>query len=119
MEEQILKQNYSNGDNDKKERSDLKPEEKIELIEEKKELLLANKCEGTQLVLISSKSKLMSIAIIIALLNPILSGLILAIWMLFEPNLKREGKIVLAISIIWGLIILYLIYLRKFNLFFG
>lgn len=100
-EEPLLEQNCPN-------------EDKIELLEEKKETLLNDKCEIPQIE-ISSKKRLIAIATIIAFLNPIFSGLIMGIWMLLESNLKKEGKIVIAISIIWGLIILFLTYLARAN----
>lgn len=58
---------------------------------------------------ISSKKKLFIAAIIIAILNPIFSGLILSFVFITEPKLRKEGKILLVISFIWAIILAYLI----------
>jgi formate/nitrite transporter FocA (FNT family) len=57
---------------------------------------------------LSSRKKWLWVGIIIAFLNPIFSGLILGIAFWTEPGLKKEGKIVLAVSVIWGLMAIYL-----------
>lgn len=56
-----------------------------------------------------SKNKFFFAAVIIAVLNPIFSGLILGLVMLTEPDLKREGRIVTLFAVVWGLITLALI----------
>ena len=43
--------------------------------------------------------------IVIALLNPIFSGLILGSLYLTEPDLKKYGKIILALAVVWGAIV--------------
>ena len=48
-------------------------------------------------------------AVIIAILNPLFSGLILGVVMLAEPDLKREGRVVAFFSIAWGIIALFLV----------
>jgi len=58
---------------------------------------------------ISSKKKLFIAAIIIAILNPIFSGLILSFVFITEPKLRKEGKILLVISFVWAIILAYLI----------
>ncbi len=58
---------------------------------------------------ISSKKKLFIAAIIIAILNPIFSGLILSFVFITEPKLRKEGKILLIISFVWAIILAYLI----------
>ena len=55
------------------------------------------------------KDRLFFWAVIIAILNPIFSGLILGLVMLSETGLKREGKIVTGFSILWGIIALLLL----------
>ncbi len=60
---------------------------------------------GPLKVIISSKKKLFWVSIVIAFLNPVFSGLILGIAFLTEPEMKKEGKIILTISIIWGLLV--------------
>lgn len=47
-------------------------------------------------------------AVIIAVLNPVFSGLILGLLMLSEPELRKEGRIVTLFSIAWGIIALLL-----------
>jgi len=58
---------------------------------------------------ISSKQKWLVIGIIIAILNPIFSGLVIAFGFLTEPRLRREGKIVLLISFVWAILLAYII----------
>ncbi len=58
---------------------------------------------------ISSKKKWLILGIIIAILNPIFSGLIISFAFLTEPKLKREGKILLIISFVWAIVLSYLI----------
>lgn len=62
---------------------------------------------------ISSKRKWFIIGIIIALLNPIFSGLVVSFGFLTEPKLRKEGKIILVISFIWAIILAYIIELLK------
>ncbi|MBI3627182.1 MAG: hypothetical protein HY220_00320 [Candidatus Sungbacteria bacterium] len=59
------------------------------------------------------KQRLYYAALAVAILNPILSGLILGIAMLREPNLKHEGRIVLMFSVVWGTLVLLLV--GKYN----
>jgi len=56
---------------------------------------------------LTSRKKWLWLGIIIALLNPIFSGLIIGLAFWTEPELKKEAKIVLAIAVIWGIIALY------------
>jgi len=58
---------------------------------------------------VSSKKKWFVIGIIIALLNPIFSGLVVAFGFLTEPKFRREGKIILVISFIWAIALAYII----------
>lgn len=62
---------------------------------------------------ISSKKKWFIIGIIIAILNPIFSGLVVSFAFITEPKLRREGKIILVISFVWAIILAYLIDLLK------
>lgn len=64
-------------------------------------------------VSISSKRKWFIIAIIIAVLNPIFSGLVIAFAFLTEPELRKQGKILLVISFLWAIVLAYLIELLK------
>lgn len=59
------------------------------------------------------KTKFFFWAVIIAVLNPVFSGLVLGLLMLSEPDLRREGRIVTAFATIWGIIALAL--LAKFK----
>ncbi len=59
------------------------------------------------------KNKFFLMAIIIAILNPVFSGLILGFLMLSEPDLRREGRAVLLFTVVWGAIALLL--LAKFR----
>jgi len=58
---------------------------------------------------ISSKRKWFIVGIIIAILNPIFSGLIMSYAFLTEPKLRKEGKILLIISFAWAIVLAYLI----------
>ena len=60
---------------------------------------------------IKSKKMLYRIGMVIALLNPIASGVVLGVYLWTEPEMKREGKIITAIAAAWG--ILSLIILKK------
>jgi len=64
--------------------------------------------KGKEKITLTSRKKWLWLGIIIALLNPILSGLVLGLAFWTEPELKREAKIILAVAIIWGLITVYL-----------
>ena len=61
------------------------------------------------------KERLFFWATIIAILNPVFSGLIIGLVMLSEPSLKKEGRIVTMFSLAWGIIALLLI--AKFKQF--
>ena len=56
-----------------------------------------------------NKNRLFFWSVIIAILNPIFSGLILGAFMLSEPELKKEGRIVTLFAIAWGIIVLMLV----------
>jgi len=64
-------------------------------------------------VSISSKRKWFIIAIVIAILNPIFSGLVISFAFLTEPELRKQGKILLVISFLWAIVLAYLIELLK------
>ena len=51
-----------------------------------------------------NKNRLFLWAVIITVLNPIFAGVLLGIWMARESKLRREGLIVLAFAVIWGII---------------
>ncbi|MEK9147834.1 MAG: hypothetical protein AAB650_00170 [Patescibacteria group bacterium] len=56
-----------------------------------------------------NKSRFLLWATIIAILNPVFSGLILGLVMLSEPDLKKEGRIVTIFSLAWGIIAMLLV----------
>ena len=56
-----------------------------------------------------NKNRFFFWAVIIAILNPLLSGLVLGVFMLSQPDLKREGRIVTLFAIAWGIIVLMLV----------
>lgn len=58
---------------------------------------------------ISSRQKWFIIGIIIAILNPIFSGLVVAFGFLTEPKLRKEGRVILIISFVWAIILAYLV----------
>ena len=64
---------------------------------------------------ISSKKKWFIVGVIIAILNPIFSGLVIAYGFLTEPKLRKEGKIILIFSFVWAIILAYLIEWLKTN----
>jgi len=51
--------------------------------------------------------KWLLVGVVIALVSPV-SGLILGITFWTESKLKKEAKVVIALSVIWGLIFIYL-----------
>ncbi|MBL7053495.1 MAG: hypothetical protein ISS02_02470 [Candidatus Portnoybacteria bacterium] len=57
---------------------------------------------------LTSRKKWFWLGITIALLNPVFSGIILGIAFWTEPDLKKESRIILGISIVWGIIFVYL-----------
>lgn len=58
---------------------------------------------GEQKITLSSKKKWFLIGLVVAILNPIFSGLVLGIGFWTEPRLKKEGKIITAVAVVWGL----------------
>jgi len=58
-------------------------------------------------VSLSSRKKWFWLAVAIALISPV-SGVVLAVAFWTEKNFKKQGKIILVLSIIWGIIFLYL-----------
>jgi len=56
-----------------------------------------------------NRSRFFLCAVVIAVLNPIFSGLILGLFMLSEPTLRKEGRIVMLFAVAWGLIVMLLL----------
>ena len=63
---------------------------------------------GNKEIMLSSKKRWFWAGIIIAALNPIFAGLIISALFMSEKEFKKEGRIILLVSIIWGIIYLYL-----------
>jgi len=84
---------------------------------EQQESRETNKKEA--IVLITSKKKWLWLGILIALLNPVFAGLVLGAIYLSEPSLKKEGRIVAAVAILWGAILFYLVRQNFGPNFFG
>ena len=53
-------------------------------------------------VTIKSRQKLIIIGLLITLVNPFLAGLIFGLFLLSEPELKKEGRLILILSLLWG-----------------
>ena len=56
-----------------------------------------------------NKNRFLLWVTIVAILNPVFSGLILGLVMLSEPDLKKEGRIVTFFSLAWGIIAMMLV----------
>ncbi|MBI2454266.1 MAG: hypothetical protein HYV54_01705 [Parcubacteria group bacterium] len=52
------------------------------------------------------------VGLVIAVVNPVFSGLILGSLYLTEPGLKKYGRIILSLAIVWGAASFWLV--RKF-----
>lgn len=46
--------------------------------------------------------------LVIAILNPVFSGLILGAMYITEPGLKKYGRIILPIAVVWGAVAFWL-----------
>ena len=58
---------------------------------------------------IRSKKTLFRVGLAVAIVNPVFSGLLIGAFFLREPELKREGKIILSTAIAWGACVLLLV----------
>jgi len=66
-------------------------------------------------VVLKSKQKLIILGILIILVNPFLAVLIFSLYLLSEPELKKEGKLILILSLLWGGISFILVRRLSFN----
>ena len=66
-----------------------------------------DKKEADQPLTLASKKNWFYVGLIIAVLNPIFAGLIMGVFFSTEENLKKEGRIVLLVAIIFGFIHTY------------
>ncbi|MFY9492991.1 MAG: hypothetical protein WAP55_00685 [Minisyncoccia bacterium] len=48
------------------------------------------------------------VGLIVAFLNPIFSGLVIGSLYLTEPNLRKYGRIILPVAVVWGVIAFWL-----------
>lgn len=63
---------------------------------------------GNKLV-VFSKKKWIWLGVLIAVFNPVFAGLIVGAVYLSEPELRRAGKVISAIAILWGAVLFYLV----------
>lgn len=49
-----------------------------------------------------SKQKLTIIGLLITLFNPLLAGLIFGLYLYSEPAFKKEGRLIIFLSLLWG-----------------
>lgn len=49
-----------------------------------------------------SKQKWIIIGLLITLVNPLFAGLIYGLALWYEPGFKKEGKLIIFLSLIWG-----------------
>lgn len=63
-----------------------------------------SEAEGRPSFSLSSRKKWFYISLLIAVLNPVFSGLILGLSFLSENETRKEGKIILAVSVIWAVV---------------
>jgi hypothetical protein len=59
-------------------------------------------------VKITSRKKWFTVALLITLVNPIFSGLIIGSAFLTEPELKKEGKIIIVLAVLWGVAVMFI-----------
>lgn len=65
--------------------------------------------KNEEIIFISSRKKWLWLGIFVALLNPVFAGLILGAVYLSEPELKKEGRIIATIAILWGAALFYFV----------
>jgi len=53
-------------------------------------------------ITLKSRQKLIIIGLLITLVNPFFAGLIFSLYLLSEPELKKEGKLIFILSLLWG-----------------
>lgn len=75
---------------------------------EESKLASAESGHATSGAHLSSKKRWFYIGVAIAILNPIVSGLILGVFFWRESEMQREGKIITIVSAVWGAVVLVL-----------
>lgn len=68
-------------------------------------------------VVLKSKQKLIIVSLLITIFNPIFAGLIFGLFLYSEPELKKEGRLIIILSALWGGILFALS--SRFSKFFG
>ncbi len=66
-------------------------------------------------VVSNSRQKLVIIGLLITLVNPIFAGLIFGIYLYTEREFKKDGRLIIFLSLIWGSIAFLLA--SRFGLF--
>lgn len=56
-----------------------------------------------------SRKKMFWTGVAVALLQPLFAGLVLGFVLLTEKEAKKEGQIIIVASLIWGLILMWLV----------
>jgi len=57
---------------------------------------------------LQSKKRLFYVGFAVALLNPVISGLLIGILFTREAEMRREGKIIIAVAVAWGIAVLFI-----------
>ncbi|MDO8558272.1 MAG: hypothetical protein Q7S09_03745 [bacterium] len=57
---------------------------------------------------LQSKKTLFRVLLVVAILNPVASGILVGIYLWREPEMKHEGKIITAVALVWGVVVLIL-----------
>lgn len=85
---------------------------------ETEEVLMVEKKEEEQEIAkpFGFNKKWLLVGLLVAFLNPIIAGLVLGAAYLSEPGLKKEGRIVTVVALIWGALMLF-IFRKYFFLF--
>lgn len=68
---------------------------------------------------LTSKKKWFWVGLAITLVNPVFSGLIIGAAFLSEPELKKQGRIIITVAVLWGVAVLFLSRLLVQQGFFG
>jgi hypothetical protein len=53
-------------------------------------------------IVLKSKQKLIIVGLLITLVNPLFAGLIFGLYLYTEEDLKKEGRLIVFLSLIWG-----------------
>jgi len=53
-------------------------------------------------VVLKSRQKLIIIGLLITLVNPIFAGLIFGLYLYSEKEFKKDGRLIIILSLLWG-----------------